>query len=133
MTAWTGDELRMIGEIEEIDIVTLDANGRPRKPVTIWVVRVGDGLYIRSARGLAGAWFQAAQAHPEGRILAGGLARDVSLVAETDPGTNDRIDTAYHAKYDPTWPQYVPPVVSPESRATTLRLVPRPAETPSQA
>ncbi len=125
MVTWTNDDLQAIGDAEEIDIITLDGRGRARKPVTIWVVRVGDGLYVRSARGHDGAWFQAAQARPEGQILAGGVAHDVNLLPESDPATNDHIDAAYHAKYDPQWSQYVPPVVSPESRTTTLKLVPR--------
>jgi hypothetical protein len=28
--------------------------------VTIWVVREGDGLYVRSWRGLSGAWYRGA-------------------------------------------------------------------------
>jgi hypothetical protein len=43
---------------------------------------------------------------------------------ETDPGTNDQIDAAYGEKYR-HYSAYVPPMISPEALATTLRLTPR--------
>ena len=43
---------------------------------------------------------------------------------EIDPGTNDQIDAAYRVKYR-RYSAYVPPMISPEARATTLRLMPR--------
>jgi hypothetical protein len=45
-------------------------------------------------------------------------------VEETGPSINDQIDAAYHVKYR-RYPSYVPPMVSPEARASTLKLVPR--------
>ncbi|TMM06920.1 MAG: DUF2255 family protein [Actinobacteria bacterium] len=38
---------------------------------------------------------------------------------------NDEIDAAYHAKYDRNSARYVDPMVGPEGRAATIRLVPR--------
>ncbi len=124
MTTWTRDVLDRIGEAEEIDIAPLRRDGTPRKPVTIWVVRVGDDLYVRSARGHDGLWFRAAQASLKGRILVGGAEHDIALVPESDPGLNDRIDVAYRTKYR-HWPQYVAPMLTAEVRTTTLKLVPR--------
>ena len=43
---------------------------------------------------------------------------------ETDPSINDQVDTAYRTKYR-RYASYVPPMISPEARATTLKLVPR--------
>ena len=48
MTDWTTDELDKIGRAEELEITTLRRDGTPRKPVTIWVVRDGQDLYVRS-------------------------------------------------------------------------------------
>jgi hypothetical protein len=124
MTAWTRDELSQIGDAEELDIAPLGGDGTLRKRVTIWVVRHGDDLYVRSWRGHGGAWFRAAQARHEGHIRAGGIAKDVTFVEETDPAINDQIDAVYRAKYH-RYASYVPPMISPEARATTLRLVPR--------
>ncbi len=51
MSAWTSDELEKIGNAEEMEIAPQRSNGTLRKPVTIWVVRVGDELYVRSWHG----------------------------------------------------------------------------------
>jgi hypothetical protein len=125
MTAWTNDELNKIGTAEELEIAPLRQDGTLRKPVTIWVVRVGDDLYVRSANGRASAWFRGVLARHEGRIQAGGVEKDVSFVEETDPTVNDQIDAAYLAKYR-RYPQYVSPMVTADVRAATIKLTPRP-------
>jgi hypothetical protein len=124
MTAWTSEELDKIGAAEELEIAPLRREGTLRKPVTIWVVRVGDDLYSRSYRGRGGSWFSAAQARHEGRIHAGGIEKDVTFVEETDPGMNDHIDAVYRTKYRRYSAQYLDPMVAPEARATTIKLVP---------
>jgi hypothetical protein len=127
MTSWTSDELNKIGTAEELAIASLRGDGTLRKPVTIWVVRVGDDLYVRAVNGRTGAWFRGTQVRHEGRIWAGGVEKDVTFAEETDPGINDQIDAAYRAKYR-RYAQYVPPVVTAEARAATLKLVPRPTD-----
>ena len=57
MTAWTPDELRRVGDALELQITSERADGTMRPYVTIWVVRVGDGLYVRSAHGVDNPWF----------------------------------------------------------------------------
>jgi hypothetical protein len=94
-------------------------------PMTIWVVRLGDDLYVRSYRGRGGSWFRAAQVRHEGRIRAGGVEKDVTFVEKTDPGINDQIDAAYGAKYRRYGARFVNPMVAPEARAATIQLVPR--------
>jgi hypothetical protein len=123
MSGWTSDELEKIGTAEELRIAPVRRDGTLRNPVTIWVVRAGDDLYVRSWRGRGGAWYHAAQARREGHISAGGVEKDVTFVDETDPGINDQIDAAYRTKYH-RYSSYVPPMIGPEARATTLRLVP---------
>lgn len=103
----------------------LRPDGTLRKLVTIWVVRLDD-LYVRSYRRRGGSWYRAAQARREGRIRAGGVEKDVTFVEETDPSINDQIDTAYRTKYR-RYSSYVRPMIGPEARATTLRLMPRSA------
>ena len=51
MPEWTSDELNKIGTAEELKIASLRQDGTLRKPTTIWVVRVSDDLYVRSAYG----------------------------------------------------------------------------------
>jgi hypothetical protein len=125
MTAWTSDELNTIGTADELEIAPVRRDGTLRTPVTIWVIRHGDDLYVRSYRGSGGSWFRAAQVRHEGRIRAGGVEKDVTFVEETDPGINDQIDAAYRTKYRRHGARYVDPMVAPEARAATIKLVPR--------
>jgi hypothetical protein len=124
MTAWTSDELTKIGTAEELEIASLRADGTLGKPVTIWVVRVGDDLYVRSVNGRTSAWFRGTQVRHAGHIQAGGVDKDVAFVEETNPGINGQIDAAYRTKYR-RYPQDVAPMVTPEVRAATIKLVPR--------
>jgi len=122
MTTWTNDELNRIGSAGEIRIAALRRDGTLRKPVIIWVVRVGDDLYIRSYRGRSGAWFRSVQVRHEGRVWAGGMEKEVTFVEEDAPEINDQIDEAYRAKYGRS-SAYVLPMLTPEVRSTTLKLV----------
>ena len=128
MTTWTRDELDRIGAAEELQIAALRRDGTLRNPVTIWVVRVGDDLYVRSASGRNAAWFRATQVGHAGHIRAGGIEKDVTFadVQADDHATHDQLDTAYRSKYRRYPERFVNPVVSTESRSVTLRLVPRP-------
>jgi len=121
---WTNEELNKIGTAEELKIASLRNDGTLRKPVIIWVVRLDDDLYVRCVNGRAGAWFRGALTRHEGRIQAGGVEKDVAFVEEADPGINDKIDEAYLSKYR-RYPQWVAPMVTPEVRAATIKLVPR--------
>jgi len=121
---WTAGDLDTIGAAEELQIAALRPDGSLRPYVTIWVVRVGDGLYVRSYRGRDGAWFRSVLARPEGRIRAGGLTRDVTVEEPADAG-QPAIDQAYRDKYARYAGTYVDPMVSPAARAATLRLLAR--------
>jgi len=124
MTTWTSDELNKIGGAEELQIASLRRDGTLRKPVTIWVVRLGDDLYVRSAYGRAAAWFRGTEVRHEGRINAGGIEKNV-VFKGADPAVDDQIDAAYRNKYRSYSAQYVDPIVAPEARSMTIRLVPR--------
>ncbi len=124
MTMWTSEELDKIGRAEELQIASLRGDGRLRKPVTIWVVRIGNDLYVRSWRGRTSAWFRGTQVRHEGHIRAGGVEKDVTFVEENDSGINDQIDAAYRTKYRHHDARYVDPMVAPEARAATIKLVP---------
>jgi hypothetical protein len=124
MTTWTSEELTRIGDAEEIAIASRRPDGTLRPFVTIWVVRVSDDLYVRSVKGRSGTWFQGALAAGQGQIRAGGIERDVAF-EEADPEVHAPVTAAYHEKYDRYGPSVVGTVVSADSAASTLRLVPR--------
>jgi len=125
MTAWTSEELSKIGTAEELEIASLRGDGTLRKPVTIWVVRVGDDLYVRSVNGRTGVWFRGMQVRHEGHIQAGGVDKDASFVEVPDASINDQIDEAYRTKYRRYGERIVGTIVSPGARAATIKLVPR--------
>jgi hypothetical protein len=87
---------------------------------TVWVVRRGDDVYIRSVNGEKGAWFRAVQAHHAGRISAGGLEVDVSF-EDADHDLDDATNEEYRRKYGRS--SAVEHIMSPKAQATTLRIV----------
>ena len=123
MSTWTSDELSKIEAAEELDLASVRRDGTLRNPVTMWVVRHGDDLYVRSVNGRESSWFRGAQTRHEAHIQAGGVDKDVFLV-ETDD-VNDELDAAYRAKYRRYAESIVGSIVSPQARAATLKLVPR--------
>ena len=126
MTTWTSDELTRIGTAEELQIASLRGDGTLQNPVTIWIVRLVDDLYVRSVNGRTGAWFRGTQVRHEGYIRAGGIAKDVTFM-DADPGINDQIDAAYRTKYRRYAASIISTIVSPEARSATIKLVPRSA------
>ena len=126
MTAWTSDELAAIASADELEIAPQRLDDAQRPPVTIWVVRTGDDLYVRSYRGPAAALGSAeAETSHEGHIRAGGVDKDVTFVDVADSGVNDQIDAAYRAKYRRFGASYVDPMVAERARTATLKLAPR--------
>jgi hypothetical protein len=91
--------------------------------VTIWVVRHGDDLYVRSVNGRTSSWFRGAQVRHEAHIEADGVDKDVVLIETGD--MNDEIDAAYRLKYHRYAESIVGSIVSPQARAAMLKLVPR--------
>lgn len=125
MTAWTSDELNKIGKAEELHLASLRRDGTPGNPVTIWVVRQGDDLYVRPVKGRAG-WYRGTQVRHEGNIQAGGVNNAVTFVnADADPDLNNQIDEVYRTKYRRYAANIVGSVLTPDARSATLKLVPR--------
>src|SRR5947209_14225779 len=124
MTTWTSDELDKIAVAEELEIASLRRDGTLRKPVTIWVVRHGDDLYVRSAYGRTSSWFRGTQDRHEGQIRAGGVDKDVTFV-NAEHAIDDKVDAAYRAKYRRYAGSILNSVLTPQARSTTIKLVPR--------
>lgn len=124
MSDWTAEELDKIGTADELEVAAFRPDGSLSPYVTIWVVRAGGDLYVRSYRGRGGAWFRAVLRRPEGRIRAGGVEREV-VFEEPEGADHAAIDRAYRAKYARYAPGFVDPMVGPDATAATLRLVAR--------
>src|SRR5262245_7450398 len=124
MAGWTDDELRAIEAADELVIATMRRDRTLRSPVIIWVIRHGDDLYVRSVNGRTpSSWFLGALERHQAHIQCGGVDKDVQL-GEVDE-LEDEIEAAYREKYVRFPRSYVDDLVTPQSRAATLKLVPR--------
>lgn len=120
--SWTETELSAVGGAEELQIASYRAAGSLRPYVTIWVVRAGDALFVRSAYGVDNPWYRRALASGTGRIRAGGVERDVRFGSATAED-HAAIDAAYHAKYDRYGAKIVGTVTGPKAPPSTIRLL----------
>jgi hypothetical protein len=126
-TAWSTNELATFETADEVRLAVRRADGTLRRPVTIWIVRVGDDLFGRSVNGPSATWYRPVPERHEGHLeasegrAAGG--RDVAL-EPAEPGLNDQVDQAYRVKYGRYPGTYVNAIIAGQARATTLRLRP---------
>ena len=124
MTGWTTGELNKVGSAEEIRIAPQRRDGSLRERVTVWAVRHGESIYVRSAvRGRDAAWYRGVEETHRGLIWAGGIQKDVEFV-NADDQANDEVDAAYRAKYRRYAGRILNSCLTPEARSTTLRLMP---------
>ncbi|MFF1868775.1 DUF2255 family protein [Streptomyces sp. CB03911] len=123
MAQWNGSDLEKVGAAEELELASERPNGTLRDAVTMWVVRSGDGLYVRSVKGTDGPWWRGTRSRSRGRVCAGGVERDVVL-QRADPDEYPAVDAAYREKYG-RYTSIVEHVLTDDARASTLRLEPR--------
>ncbi len=91
--------------------------------MTIWAVRHGGELYIRSVNGPTAAWYRGAQARHQARVSAGGVEKDVTLI-DADHAIDDQIDAGYRTKYGRYSEDTLRRITSPQARSTTFKLEP---------
>ncbi|WUH89023.1 DUF2255 family protein [Streptomyces sp. NBC_00433] len=123
MANWHGGDLEKIGTAQELTLRSERTDGTLRDPVTMWVVRTGDDLYVRSVKGTEGPWYRGTQSHHQGRVEAGGVRQDVAF-REAEPGEYADVDAAYREKYG-RFTDIVENVLTGPARTSTLRLEPR--------
>ncbi|WP_433461981.1 DUF2255 family protein [Spirillospora sp. CA-128828] len=125
MAGWSTDELSVIDRTDELELRSMRADGSLRDPVTMWVVRHGDDLYVRPVKG-RGGWYQGTRARHQGRIASGGVTNDVTFVdADGDPALNAALDQAYRSKYASYPDSIVGHVTNDQAHGATLKLQPR--------
>lgn len=125
MTTWTSYELKKIEAAEELQIASVRGDETLRNWTTIWMVRVGDNIYVRSVSGRGSAWFRDMQTRHAGRIRAGGVVKDVTFVEESDPRINDQINDAYRTKYRSYADSIINQINGSDAQAATIKLVPQ--------
>lgn len=109
---------------QEVGIISYRSGGTPRRPVPVWIVRVGDQAYVRSWRGDDGAWYRHVARSGRGAVQVGGETYAVGFMPDDDPATRREIDAAYEQKYA-RYPSYVRPMLAEQAARTTLRLAMR--------
>ena len=122
VSGWTGEELQRIGGAQELRLASRRRDASLGPLTTMWVVRSGNDLYVRSAGGPDRPWYRHAVASRAGRIQAGDVDAEVEFAAAA-PGANLAIDAEYHAKYDRYGPSIVGHVTGPATHAVTIRLI----------
>lgn len=125
MASWSKDELRKIAAADDLHISPFREDGKTYgTPTWIWSVVVDDGLYVRPYNAKNSSWYKAAMQQKFGRITIAGTTHEVAFQSITGP-INDQIDDAYCTKYKGS--PYLPPMISPDVRNATVKLLPRTA------
>jgi hypothetical protein len=124
MSRWSERDLDLIGAADEIIVAPDRADHTPGPAVPIWVVRVGEALYVRSYRGPSGGWYRRARGNGTGRIRSDGEEFRVRFSEVAGPVLRAQIDEAYRAKYGRYGSSYVTPMASDSAAETTLQLEP---------
>jgi hypothetical protein len=125
MTAtWSPDELQRIGSAQELEIAVKCADGTVRRWVLIWVVCVGDQVYVRTWYRRETGWFGHVLDSRQARIRVPGLEADVA-VADIGGGPAQLradIDAAYRTKYGSSGSSSVDAMGAGAAAAATLQL-----------
>ena len=126
MMTWSKDELSNIALADDLHISPFRDDGATYgTPTWIWSVAVDDGLYVRAYNGQISRWYRAAVRQKAGRVVAGGMTKDVTFVAvdgAAHESLQKRIDEAYGAKYGNS--PYIKPMIGGKARAATVRIIP---------
>jgi hypothetical protein len=128
MTAWPPGTIEKIAASDDFHIAPYHPDGKTTGTLTwIWSVVVDGRPFVRAWNGTRGRWYQSAIAQQAGKITAAGQEHEVAFAPVNDPVLNDRIDAAYEAKYAGS--PYLPPMVAPGPKATTVEVTPLRSET----
>ena len=124
---WSNHDLQLFGGAGEIEVSSVRRDGSQSRKRIVWIVRVGDELYLRSVNGPDAAWYRSTRSRHQGRLTARGTARDVTWV-DVDAAERPDIDLAVDAEYARKYrgsTSAIERINSPAARSTTMRVDPR--------
>jgi hypothetical protein len=127
MTSWSPEDLERLGGAGEVEVRSVHRDGSLSRPRTVWIVRVGDELYLRSVNGPDAAWYRSTRTAHRGQIQARGVSRDITWTdVETteQPDIGPAVDAEYARKYQGS-PSAVAHINGRLARTTTMRVEPR--------
>jgi hypothetical protein len=131
---WSTEQLQLLDAAVELNIAVPRPDGALGRWTTVWVVCVGQGVFVRSWHRRETGWFGRAVTTGRARIRAIGLETDVAVVDLGRTGDRsgeepqlqgelfDEVDSAYRTKYGAFGDATVGAMVSAHARVTTLRL-----------
>jgi hypothetical protein len=111
-----------VGLLRDAVEVAIRTSANPERGTVIWVVVVGDGVFVRSFRGPGAKWYVAATADGRATLELDDRRWPVRVTPVADPAVIGKVSQAYLAKY--TTSPYAKEMVRPEILPTTLHLDP---------
>jgi hypothetical protein len=123
-TTWTPQQLERIAASDELSIAVMGTDGDLRRPVPIWVVRVGEDVYVRTWYRRSNGWFGHLVDSQRARIQVADVEADVAVddIGDTQSALRADIDAAYRTKYAHYGRASVDQMVSDSAASTTLKL-----------
>ena len=116
---WTTEEIADFRTTENLPIRTAGRADHLRGRTLVWVVTHDDSVYVRSYRGVSGAWYRRALVSPAGEVTVMGTG--VPVLCEPAGAENaEEVSDAYRAKYGRF--SYVSSIVTELAVAATMRL-----------
>jgi hypothetical protein len=124
--SWTPAQLHQIDGSRELEIAGKRPDGTLRQWLPIWVVRVGDHVYVRTWYRRTTGWFGHVVKTREARVRVPHLETEVVVedIGDGDAELRSAVDEAYQAKYAPNGGGSVGQMITDSAAATTLRLSP---------
>ncbi len=127
MTAtWSPEQLQRLGASDELEIAVRRADGTLGRWVPIWVVCVGENVFVRTWQRRPNGWFGDVLRSQRARIRVADVCADVTVTDVGEDSTDLRaaVDNAYRSKYSRYGDTTVERMVSDPAAATTLWLIP---------
>ncbi|HUX70467.1 MAG TPA: DUF2255 family protein [Cellulomonadaceae bacterium] len=125
IATWSSDDLRRVGSSDELQISARRTDGNLSPWLPIWVVCVGEQVYVRTWYRRATGWFAQVLDSRRASIRVPGLQADVAV---EDAAGRRRLQADIDAAYVTKYPRYGTPtvgrMVTAAAAATTLRLDP---------
>lgn len=122
MSTWQPETARSLSAPQEVELATRRRDGSVRNPRIIWIVAVGERVFVRSTNGRGAAWFTWAIATGSGQLTAAGVTVDVTFTEAADEDL-PAVDRAYRDKYG-SFASIVDHLEEAGPRAATLEVTP---------
>ena len=119
--SWTREQLARIDSARELEIAVRRTDGTLRPWTPIWVVHIGEDVYVRTWYRRDTGWYGHALHARHARVRGPGVEVDVRIddIGVGPSGLRAAVDDAYRAKYGGG---STGNMVGDEAAATTLRL-----------